>query len=99
MTTLTLKQALALQKRVLRAASKLEDLERVLKADCPHPTQTLWVKNDSDTGNYCRQDDKYWVDIRCPVCDSWFWGSSNGSPEEIAIYRNPLSVSKDTTDV
>ena len=89
MTTLTLKQAKALQKRVGVAASKLEDLERALKADCPHPKDTLWVKKDSDTGNWDRADDSYWVDIRCTICDSWFYGNASGYPDEIAIYRNP----------
>lgn len=41
-----------------------------LQNSCQH----LKVEKEfhSDTGNYCKQDDCYWVECKCPECGK-FW--------------------------
>lgn len=43
---------------------------RVLQSFCKHRNATSEPR--SDTGNWCKQDDCYWVEHRCPECGK-FW--------------------------
>lgn len=47
----------------------IEELYKEIKevqAVCTH--KGLVGKYGADTGNYCSQDDSYWVDFTCPEC-------------------------------
>lgn len=36
------------------------------------------VKHRSDTGNWCRADDKYWTEYKCNICGKQ-WDKQNGN--------------------
>lgn len=42
------------------------DAIRDLRNSCPHNEVSKW--HESDTGNWCPQDDRYWTNYRCEVC-------------------------------
>lgn len=44
------------------ARDKIKEIQH----NCVH--EGLLGKYGSNTGNYCRQDDSYWVDFMCPNC-------------------------------
>lgn len=39
---------------------------RNLQETCTHPNSTKHFR--ADTGNWCKSDDRYWVDYECPDC-------------------------------
>lgn len=56
------KRLAAIEKRAAQAAADLA----VLRQECMHPNVT---KNyGADTGNWCKSDDRYWIDYSCPDC-------------------------------
>jgi len=50
--------------------AKLVSEYAALQEFCTHPNVTK--KYDSDTGNYCKSDDRYWIEYTCPDCGK-FW--------------------------
>ena len=48
--------------------SKLSEELIHLQDICTHPAETLYRKGNSNTGNYCPGDDKYWYDFHCKCC-------------------------------
>jgi transposase-like protein len=62
---------IASQRKQLEA--KIAGLNQQLKAlqtTCPHTNATKTPK--SDTGNWCKADDAYWYEYKCPDCGR-FW--------------------------
>lgn len=55
-----------------------------LREECTHPLYT--AKYDASTGNWCEQDDRYWVDFHCPDC-GWNWRAYTGDEEGDKYYR------------
>jgi sugar-specific transcriptional regulator TrmB len=51
-----------LQKKISNAVNEVTKL----REECLHPNKTSVPK--SDTGNYCKADDRYWVEHHCPNC-------------------------------
>lgn len=50
--------------------SEAQLLLRQLQVECPHVNKTGVYKGN--TGNWCSQDDSYWIDAKCPDCGkSW----------------------------
>lgn len=46
--------------------SKLYAQIREIQEACPHTNSTKTAR--SDTGNWCKADDRYWYDCFCPDC-------------------------------
>lgn len=49
-----------------------EECIRTIQAKCEHPTETLFAVAGANTGNWCPQDDCYWQDYRCQLCDKYW---------------------------
>jgi len=55
--------------RYISLSDKLKELATkiaALQETCKHPYMTKVAR--SDTGNYCKADDRYWYDMHCPDC-------------------------------
>jgi hypothetical protein len=52
--------------KIAKAIAKIESI----REECDHIG--VHVKYDADTGNYCKQDDSYWIYWRCPICDKYW---------------------------
>jgi hypothetical protein len=53
-----------------RIRKKIDDAYAALtalQAECTHPNASKEYKGS--TGNWCKQDDYYWIDYKCPECD------------------------------
>ena len=48
------------------AEKKLVTRKLNLQLNCEHPFASREPK--ADTGNWCKDDDKYWYDCKCPDC-------------------------------
>jgi len=51
---------------------EIAELQRRLKRiqdECSHPKDCTIKKGASNTGNYCPQDDSYWYDCYCELCN------------------------------
>jgi len=46
---------------------KLYDELTALQESCPH--ENVDKEYQSDTGNWCKADDSYWIDFKCQDCD------------------------------
>ena len=70
-----------LEKRKIKAKKKIEagiaELAK-LRDECPHPGLT--GNYNSNTGNWCPQDDAYWLELRCPLCEK-YWTVQSTDPE------------------
>ena len=55
-----------LKSSISKAANRIIDIQK----ECPHLNVIQEYK--SDTGNYCKQDDEYWINNSCPDCGK-FW--------------------------
>lgn len=49
---------------------RLYDEIVILRKECPHTNTTVVYK--SDTGNYCKQDDRYWIEHTCQGCEEYW---------------------------
>lgn len=73
-------------KKPLKAYRLREEIEALFEelhkhqSRCKH--RKVEVTHKSDTGNYCPQDDSYWIDAYCPVCLKKWTVDSNDNPEE-----------------
>jgi len=59
--------------KIDRARVKIEKLEQeilTLQRECPHTNASK--KGCSDTGNWCKGDDSYWWEFRCPDCGKYW---------------------------
>jgi hypothetical protein len=52
-----------IQLKIAGACQQLRDLQTL----CPHPRVEKIAR--ADTGNWCKSDDSYWYDCKCPDCD------------------------------
>ena len=59
--------------------AKLKELQN----ECPHPKKHVRIKHGSDLGNWHKQDDCYWTDYHCYVCDKRW--SVDGSHSEVIV--------------
>lgn len=56
--------------RILREMNDLSQELRKHQERCKHKNATYISKGD--TGNWCRDDDSYWQEWKCPTCKkSW----------------------------
>lgn len=47
---------------------------------CSNPPEVVTFKHGASTGNYCQQDDCYWTDFKCGLCEKqWREEGSAGS--------------------
>jgi len=53
------------EKLVAKISKIYEQIFEIQNA-CPHTNATK--KCDSDTGNWCKADDSYWYEFKCPDC-------------------------------
>lgn len=68
---------------------------RELQEACPHPLLLREVKNNSNTGNWCRDDDSYWAEHHCTMCGMRWrtgqgWentGGKMGMPDDEPVRR------------
>lgn len=63
------------QKR--KASAELHILK--IQQECPHPSETLFGRYMSSTGNWCSQDDCYWLDLDCELCGKC-WSVDSDKP-------------------
>lgn len=49
---------------------KLDEARRQLQLVCLHIGATQAPR--SDTGNWCKSDDRYWYECSCPDCGLWW---------------------------
>jgi hypothetical protein len=40
-----------------------------IQSECSHPSDCITKKHGSDTGNWDRNEDCYWTDFHCSLCD------------------------------
>lgn len=67
--------------RIAKATRKLAKWHQVIRDaqnECEHPGLT--GEYGSNTGNWCSQDDCYWLDLDCPVCGKR-WSIDSNDPE------------------
>lgn len=58
-----------IERRRLQIKSRMQEIKE-LQEQCPH--FGLTEVPGGDTGNWCKADDKYWYDYKCPNCGkSW----------------------------
>lgn len=50
-----------------------------VRETCPH--ENVDAKYDANTGNWCEQDNAYWVTVSCRDCGKWFTVDSNEDKE------------------
>ena len=43
---------------------------KLIQDNCKHENASF--SYGSDTGNYCKADDVYWKDYKCPDCNKWW---------------------------
>lgn len=91
------KEAKAICRKVKKLEAKAALLDRqiaLIQKDCPHPT--LYKQYQSDTGNYCPQDDSYWTNFYCTTCGvRW---REDGSSRRKAIECGKFEEIKDLPD-
>lgn len=56
---------------------------RSLQSACPHTNKT--GKYAANTGNWCPQDDDYWISVHCPDCTKQWTIFHSEEPDE---YKN-----------
>lgn len=64
-----------LEKRISSAEEKIEHIQN----KCDHSNYI--AKPGADTGNWCKDDDRYWVDVMCPDCGKTMRFYSNKEKE------------------
>jgi hypothetical protein len=56
--------------QIKREEKELINRKTELQLECKHPFATKTAK--ADTGNWCKADDSYWYEFKCPDCGK-FW--------------------------
>ena len=54
-----------IEEKIAKLEIELEDIQD----NCDHPKENLEKKGHSDTGNWCKSDDRYWYRFHCGVCN------------------------------
>lgn len=54
-------------KRIRGMQRRLIDEIKAIQDACTHENKTGIY--EGDTGNFCKQDDRYWIDVHCQDCD------------------------------
>lgn len=65
-------------KKILRLQKKIGELYLKIAEErekCEH--KNLTIKYGADTGNWCRSDDTYWLDVKCDDCGQTFHYTSD----------------------
>jgi len=74
------KEIIKLQKKIDIAEARIEEI----RAACNH--ETAYCKYGADTGNWCSNDDCYWVDAICLECGEWNRYDSKKDAEKYHYY-------------
>ncbi len=61
------------------------DYKASLKESCTHPNAT--GEHGSNTGNWCSQDDSYWISCSCPDCGKRWRIDSDKDPEGYRLFK------------
>lgn len=61
-----MRQATQLEAQIGEIRERANELIKQAQEHCKHPN--LEGKAGSNTGNWCPQDDCYWLDLHCPDC-------------------------------
>lgn len=69
--------------RLRKMQERLVDEVKSIQQTCTHDNKE--GKYKSNTGNWCRDDDSYWIDAHCLDCDKIWMIDSKDNKEE---YRN-----------
>lgn len=81
-------------KRLEAQIKTAEQRIKELKNECDHPGDMRNVVYKSDTGNWSKSDDCYWVEIDCKKCgkhwslDSVMWGWAYREPRTAILPKN-----------
>jgi hypothetical protein len=67
-------------KAIIAAASETLDL---MQSKCEHPPETLRKEYKGNTGDYDPNDNRYWVEFKCWLCNK-YWTADSKTDE----YRN-----------
>jgi DNA repair exonuclease SbcCD ATPase subunit len=81
----TLREAL---RRNKEEAIQLHRQMEAFQSKCNH-TQ-VYGKLSSDTGNYDRTQDDYWIDAICPECGRYFTAFASNNEEEYLSLRKRM---------
>lgn len=71
--------------RIKEMQARLQAELLKLQLECEHPNAT--GKYGSSTGNWCPQDDSYWIEAECPDCGKRWWIDSATSVEEYRTFK------------
>lgn len=44
----------------------------LVQKTCSHPEEFLNKEYKADTGNWCKDDDKYWISYKCDYCGKYW---------------------------
>ena len=86
---------MTIAEEVKRVKDDISGLYRLLvhiQNNCPH--EGLVGEYKGNTGNWDRNDDSYWVDFRCPVCEK-FWTEDQKDVKYVRVNGNFEYVSKE----
>lgn len=73
MTEKTIRETIDELKQEIKARHNL--IEQIQEQVCTHAGHEVTPKGD--TGNWCKQDDSYWYEHKCHICDK-FWTTPQG---------------------
>ncbi len=82
---LTAKQVQRKAIRLAGAMRMLRDEMEALQEQCPH--EHLVGKYKGNTGNWCPQDDSYWIDAHCKDCNKRWLIDSEDNAEEYRTFK------------
>jgi hypothetical protein len=54
-----------LQEKIQEIQTQIDTIQE----QCPHPAEVVTKEAKADTGNWCPQDDSYWYNCHCQLCD------------------------------
>jgi hypothetical protein len=58
--------------KVQTLKSEIKELQakiEKIQSECSHPESARKETRGSDTGNWCPQDNSYWIDVECGLCE------------------------------
>lgn len=58
--------------RITEIKTQIANLTNELKQiqnECSHPVSCVTGVYEANTGNWCPQDDSYWITLHCSLCD------------------------------
>lgn len=76
---------LKIREKLIEYQDKISEctaLIKELQSICTHEGAN--IKFESDTGNYCKSDDSYWINWHCPCCSKgWITDQDKNAYNEI----------------